>query len=1387
MKRILLIGVVLLGTVFLSMVGNRNSSTEIQSLTSVEHEFIDESAKDAAVIPITDEVRPNTVSDVLLNLPVLSFPKSYLSTIESKTVRVSETEVNRITLFESRRSLIRKEETFSLDARAGDWILIKDAYMKGDELTFEYDQSRVSSVEFEEFLKSENLAVSWKSRLSDFVQIKIYNSSLSRFEDISTMAATRFASVIVEPDYINFTSEVPNDFNSARMWHLDQVSAVEAWGVETGSPDVVVAIIDTGAETDHIDLVDNIWVNELEIAGNGIDDDNNGFVDDVNGWDFLDDDNDPNDTDGHGTHVAGIVSATGNNSLGTTGIAWRSKVMILRTGDNDGLSNQAIAEALRYAKAMRERGVNVVATNNSYGGSSSSRGMQSVIQDQEDAGILFVAASGNDGSNLDGGFTQYPASYAVDTIISVANSTQSDSLSSSSNYGTQSVDLAAPGTSIYSTLTGGSIGYLSGTSMASPLVAGTVALVASYDPELSWEDIKNRILDTVDEVDNLQGRVLTGGRLNAFAAVDSEFLNFDIEITSHPGALVIVPNSSYPVEFETLVPEGVGLSVEILEGGQSTASITGSNVTCYFEGEGVYTVRFNAFISDTVRSLDRTVLVGETGDVLDGLLHYYSFEDVGTEVTDSAGGDNGVLTNAIVEEGGLGDSVRLTGSNSFMQFESESSSQITVTALVNADQISHNAHPRIVNTPDYYLYVSSDGGIDTPDGNRDVYKFYSNRIDGDFGVWNTEPKSAIVGEWVHVAATYDSSSLGNFPLIYLNGESQTVRNQIFPTGSQSVSGGTAYIGDRDDGERPWDGLIDEVRLYDRVLSSKELAIVASQYFKDRWNGYGIEQLESEDEKSLVFRFANGLGESPNANYDWSLVDTIGSANFLGDGSDSIVLNTQLLDRAVLQVRVYDDAASESFYYPLELNTEPVQAGTFVSADGSETLLWVEVDESLETGYISIFDEESGYSRFRKEILIDSFGVISATDNVGGTLSGIARGDVSISVNELGIIASAALVEETVDVSSYSGSYSGGVVGVSDSYLDIIVNDLGGYLLARRGRHDEILMGTLDNALLSSALDGGSDYVGSFSDDGSSFSGTITTEGTTYPIFLLKSGYSSSSEFANLSTRGNVKTGEQLLIGGFVIPEGEDRNILVRAVGPSLEAQGVQNVLLNPKVEILSNSAIVNSNTDWHLASSILESVFSSVGAFALQAGSTDSSLEVALSPGAYTALVTSEVIGETGEALVEIYDLDRGEEKALVNVSTRGFVSKSDEYLIGGFVISGTEPKKVLIRGVGPGLMAQNVEGYLPDPKISLIRESKVIASNDDWMGGTSVSNESDASYRAFEIIEEAAQNAGAFDLSEGSKDAAMVLWLDPGAYTVLVSDEGNGEGVALVEIYDLP
>jgi Ca2+-binding RTX toxin-like protein len=311
-----------------------------------------------------------------------------------------------------------------------------------------------------------------------------------------------------------------NDPLRDTLYGLERIEAPAAWETTRGNRDAIVAVLDTGVDLRHPDLVNNLWQNPAERPGDGIDNDGNGYVDDVWGWDFFANDNIPQDENGHGTHVSGTIAATGNNSQGIVGAAPGVSVLPVRfLGPGGSGSILDAVRAIRYVAQLKLQGNNIVAINASWGSSGTIPQLATAIQEAGRAGIAFVAAAGNAGMNTDVA-PAYPASLNLPEIISVAATDVTDSLAYFSNYGKSTVDLAAPGVNITSTLPGGRYGALSGTSMAAPHVTAAVALVASASPGATVAAIRDAIFSTVDIPRSLSGALATGGRLNLHRAVD---------------------------------------------------------------------------------------------------------------------------------------------------------------------------------------------------------------------------------------------------------------------------------------------------------------------------------------------------------------------------------------------------------------------------------------------------------------------------------------------------------------------------------------------------------------------------------------------------------------------------------------------------------------------------------------------------------------------------------------------------------------------------------------------------------------------------------------------------------------------------------------------------
>lgn len=325
---------------------------------------------------------------------------------------------------------------------------------------------------------------------------------------------------------LTITDLQPNDPKFDQQWGHHSILSPQIWDEFRGTKEALIAVIDTGIDHTHEDLADNIWFNQGETGideegnprqSNGVDDDQNGFIDDWRGWDFVNDDNDPFDDHRHGTHCAGIIGAAGNNSIGVTGVNWTTNLVGIKFLDETGSGTLANAvKSIEYATIL---GVHV--TNNSWGGGGFSQTMLDSIQRAHIQNILFVAAAGNNGTDNDKIF-HYPSGYQVENIIGVAAIDQQDQLADFSQYGKKTVHIAAPGYEIISTTPDSSYQILSGTSMATPFVSGAIGILKNKYPEKTPQQLKEKLLASVDAPNSLSNRLISGGKLNLQNALEED-------------------------------------------------------------------------------------------------------------------------------------------------------------------------------------------------------------------------------------------------------------------------------------------------------------------------------------------------------------------------------------------------------------------------------------------------------------------------------------------------------------------------------------------------------------------------------------------------------------------------------------------------------------------------------------------------------------------------------------------------------------------------------------------------------------------------------------------------------------------------------------------------
>ena len=454
---------------------------------------------------------------------------------------------------------------------------------------------------------------------------------------VSTQSARANGIISIRPDIALQIQRTPNDPAYSNLWGMNAINAPAAWDITTGSRTIVTAVIDTGIQLNHPDLVNNIWINSGEISGDGIDNDFNGYIDDVNGWDFVDDDPNPSDdlkdrsgnainSAGHGTHVAGTIAGVGNNGVGVAGVNWQASLMALRICGPYGCYLSDFWAALTYAY---NNGAQVA--NASFGGQytpmNDEQNLINSVAEPGDGpnqkGVLLVAAAGNNGSNND--FINFcPACYQLPNLVSVAAiRSATGELANFSNFGSRKVTIAAPGENIYSTLPVGAFRYntnygnLNGTSMAAPHVAGVAALFYSRSPTWKPAAVKKALIKSARKTINTSGKVFSGGIVDAAAVLNissepSPFLTLDFKGT---GAGTVSING-VNCTTDCIKEIGKGLAVEIVAtpnanssftswGGDCTGTTTGT-CTINQSGNGIYiSITFNGppLISHTQAAL----------------------------------------------------------------------------------------------------------------------------------------------------------------------------------------------------------------------------------------------------------------------------------------------------------------------------------------------------------------------------------------------------------------------------------------------------------------------------------------------------------------------------------------------------------------------------------------------------------------------------------------------------------------------------------------------------------------------------------------------------------------------------------------------------------------
>jgi len=1220
----------------------------------------------------------------------------------------------------------------------------------GNAFLTELRPGQVSDAGFAAFLDEHDLFVERRSRISDYVCLGFDAPKLGRLEFLIAAFQERFPGVLVEFDTLSYPGATPNDWDASRMWGLDTIRARDAWTIEKGdsNTDVVIAIIDTGTQTDHFDILDNLFINPSDDSVNGRDDDGNGLVDDVSGWDFVNDDSDPDDEDGHGTHVAGIAGAKGNNATGSVGVNWGVTLLPLKVGTEDGLRTSAINDALAYVRFLKVAGINIVATNNSYGSGGSNASTRNEISQHQNLDILFVAAAGNDGRNMDVSpdALEFPAGYTLDNIISVANSRQDDTLNDSSNYGTTSVDLSAPGSEIYAPYPNNSYAFLSGTSMASPMVAGAVGLLAQAEPDLTAAQLKARLIQGGDAISSQSGLTVSGRRLNLLAALKPELLGHNIGVKNVSDFIVLFEDQEGDVEFTIEAHPDASVSALVVFGAAvGRVESLGNRVYRFIPtGSGQAKVRFVSSLQGISKSVERTIIVGDMAPVQEGLIHHYSFEGTGGFAEDLAGSSDAAFVGANREGSEFGQSTRFDSATEKLQFNGRFSDAVTIAALVRSDDLRSSPHPRIVNMPFYYLYFSTGEGPGVPDGNRETLKFYSffdlnpsdpDQTQPDIGVWNAPPRSIEQNQWYYVVATYNSTSITNTPKLYINAERQSVRVQNEPRGSIVSTEGTSYIGNNGSDSRAFDGLMADVRIYNRELNPLEVSDLGAALIQDKWDSVELTG-PAFPAVGAVWEFAvsdsDNLGSTLSVDWrveggiDFEVVSEAGARRMFQFSETGV---------ATIVAQVSDGVATRIFTKDIEVLGGSVTEGRYHGNTETGGIVWLEVDEGLQTGAVSIFDPDTGFYRIREAVTIEENGTFRSVENSVGSISGQALGDLTGSVPGYGVSFEGEYRASPSTGTEFEGNYLGGSLGIGGDGTQLEILSDGRAYLVRSGPRADLGLASVD---IDRTL---------------SFVSALGLEVT-----------------LQVSGEGGVVTGEW----------GEDQVFMKLNGEPSdaaLQAGFVGGVPMGASGSGLYSEFVAEGEDPLGRISG---------GAFAkLEARSEASGSFILLDSSGKAHPVVPQEGQDLESAIAEAIDSLDSDSKRVERIRLQAPLSENGVSAV-AFSVSGTEPLEILMRGLGPSF----VTGGAENPGIRFYQRVGAslvaLSPNDDWAEGMLFTGDDENVQGAFLGLESGFESLGLAPLERSSLDAAQRVWLEPGAYLLIVERVDGTAGAGLIEVFKL-
>lgn len=1251
----------------------------------------------------------------------------------------------------------------------------------------------------------------------------------------------------VEPDYRITLNALPYDsaLSDGQLWGLQNlgqnsgvagvdIDAEEAWEISTGSSEVIVAVIDTGIRYTHQDLNSQMWRNPGESGGgretNGIDDDQDGYIDNVFGINAVDSSGDPWDDNDHGTHCAGTIGAAANNAGPIVGVAWQVRIMAVKFLDfaGSGSSSDAI-ECIDFAVT---NGAHIL--SNSWGGGGSSQAMRAAIQAAHDRGVLFVAAAGNDGSDNDT-YPQYPANYSIENVISVAAIDRRGELASFSNYGYESVDIAAPGVDIYSSTSGSDRSYeeFSGTSMAAPHVAGVAALIVAENPNISITELRARLLQGSVPLASLNGIVASGSRVSAHRAlIAAEDGELEIAI----GTLESSPlRGGSSVTFTARVTDLTTVPDAQVTGSWTSGPLlvfqddgSGPDATAH---DGTYSV--TTTLPQNVSTLRLTVTANALGKLSQTVSQTFALSipppnDDFAQRSSLVGNFANVTaaTGAASKEPSEPNHANDWGGKSvWWQWTAPANG----TVLLSTSGSNFDTTLAVYLGFDVRFLIELKSDDDSGQNYTSALSFdavagitYAIAVDGFDGNSGTVELELQFNDRAPVSNDhFSTSNLLADPVVSLAADNRNASREAREPVHAGAPGGSSlwwrWIAPRSgitiiDTEG---SSIDTILGVYRGSSLDSLVVVAS----DDDSGVGqSSRVEFSTLPDTVYHIAIDGYQGATGNFRLNLThqakDDDEDLPFNDDLASSRPLDFQ---NSPLTVVGHNRGATSE-------PGEPIHAGK----SGGSSVWWhwtpvIDTPITVDTSG-SDFDTMLGiYTSVGDGI--DALLLVGENDDAQGLTSAVkflAQAHTTYRIAVDGYDGATGQIELTL-------TRDDTVYPANDSFSNPIqlsgesAHETGSNHQASREpgepqpagdsshssvwwswtapAHGRVTINTLNSSFDTVLAIYTGDNLPTLqeiakNDDSPNSSGGNSSEvnifvepNTTYHIAV--DGYNGAtgdialalaftsqprrSRLTNFSVRASSDTNQSLVLG-FSSRGTAQRPLLLRAIGPSLTEFGISDALPDPKLSLYENisgiSLLRAENDNWG-GDPLLAANFARLGAFTLPSNSLDAALLMNTSTGTHTAVISGQ--GNSGVILIEAYEIDPfSADSELSNISVRNFVGSGDDVLVLGFVLQGDSPREILVRGIGPTLASFGVSSILADPQLQIFRsDGSTVATNDDWNEYPELTQQ----FRA----------TGAFALPSTSSDSALTVTLEPGVYSVVVKGANDTSGVALVEVYLLP